>query len=305
MSPFDAIRRSISAKISLTLGTLLVVLLGAASVLITLRQTQQMEEQALEKARATVALAARQYGEMFENAIDSGLLTVADVFDRHYVEIKGYDWGPNPKYHTRFDTLTDRAVIIFEDRILDDPDFVYAVGVDENGYLPTHNTIYQHPLEGTDKDLVGNRTKRMFNNPVELKAAQNLEPGLLQVYHRNTGETMWDVSSPIVVKGKHWGGFRLGVSMVRLEARKWNLVGTLALLLGAFTLVTIVTMYLLIRWALRPVVSLTTAAARISVGEALDQSVKSRAVDEFGQLANAIERLRVSMKAAMSRLGGS
>lgn len=304
MSPIDAVRRSLSAKISLTIAGLLLVLLSIAAGIVTLRQTRQMETEALEKARITAAIAARQYGDMFDNAIDSGLATVADVFDRRYVEIKGYDWGPKPKYHTRFDALTDRAALVFQDRILDDPDFVYAVGVDDNGYIPTHNTIYQRPLDGTEKDLVWNRTKRLFNNPVELKAAQNTDPTLLQVYARDTGETMWDVSSPILVKGKHWGGFRLGVSMVRIEARKWNLALTLFGLLYSFGLLTLVVMFLLVRWALRPVVTLTHTAEQISLGEGLEVSVKSKAVDELGQLANAIERLRVSMRAAMSRLGG-
>jgi HAMP domain-containing protein len=221
------------------------------------------------------------------------------------VEIKGYDWGKNPKYHTRYDALTDRSVLVFQDRILEDQDFVFAVGVDENGYLPTHNTIYQRPMEDAEKDLAGNRTKRLFNDPVGLKAAQNLEPSLMQLYRRDTGETMWDVSAPILVKGKHWGAFRLGVSMVRIEARKSSLALSLSGLLGAFALVTIGFMFVLVTRALRPVVALTEAAEQISLGEGLDTSVKSQATDELGQLANAIERLRVSMKAAMSRLGGS
>jgi HAMP domain-containing protein len=305
MSLVDAVRRSLSAKISLTLAALLLLLVAVAAVVTTLRQTRQMEAETLEKARLTAALSARQYGDMFDNAIDSGLTTVADVFDRKYVEIQGFDWGKNPKYHTRYDSLTDRAVLVFQDRILEDPDFLFAVGVDENGYLPTHNTVFQRPLEGNEKDLAGNRTKRLFNDPVGLKAAQNLEPSLVQVYARDTGETMWDVSAPILVKGKHWGAFRLGVSMVRIEARKWNLATTLVVLLGAFASATIGAMYVLVRRSLRPVVTLTRAAEQISLGEGLDASVKSTQVDELGQLANAIERLRVSMKAAMSRLGGS
>ena len=48
-----------------------------------------MEASTLEKARLAAALGARQYGDTFDNAIDSGLLTVNDVFDRTYVEIKG------------------------------------------------------------------------------------------------------------------------------------------------------------------------------------------------------------------------
>jgi len=178
------------------------------------------------------------------------------------------------------------------------------VGVDVNGYLPTHNTKFQKPISGVaDKDLAGNRTKRIFNDPVGIAAARNAEPSLLQVYKRDTGETMWDVSSPIYVKGKRWGGFRVGVSMERIQARQRELFLTLLAIFAGFAAVTVTAMYVLVRQAMRPVVALTAAADEISLGERLEVPVKSESVDEIGQLTKTIDRLRVSMKAAMDRLG--
>jgi nitrate/nitrite-specific signal transduction histidine kinase len=113
---------------------------------------------------------------------------------------------------------------------------------------------------------------------------------------------MWDVSSPIYVKGKRWGGFRIGVSMERIEARKWTLILSLIGVFGVFALVTITTMFVVVQRAMRPVVALTHAAEQISLGEGLEAPIKSDAVDEIGQLTKTIDRLRVSMKAAMSRL---
>jgi HAMP domain-containing protein len=305
MSLFSAVRSRLSLKISLTLAALLLVLTTGAAAIITLKQTQQMEEMTLEKARLAATLGARQYGDTFDNAIDSGLLSVNDVFDRSYVEIKGWAWGEKPKFHTRFDALTDRAVLVFQDKYLENEDFVFAVGVDVNGYLPTHNSRFQQPLTGVpEKDLAGNRTKRIFNDPVGLAAAKNTEPSLLQVYSRDTGEQMWDVSSPVMVKGKHWGGFRIGVSMERLAAHKKGLILTLAAIFAAFAAITILTMYLVVERSMRPVVELTEAAESISMGDGLDTAIKPQSTDEIGQLTKAVERLRVSMKAAMSRLGG-
>jgi HAMP domain-containing protein len=305
MSLVTTIRSRLSLKISLTLAILLLLLTTGAAVIITMTRTQQMEEMTLEKARMAASLGARQYGDTFDNAVDSGLLTVNDVFDRSYVEIKGWAWGDKPKFHTRFDAFCDRAVLIFQDRYLENEDFLFAVGVDNNGYLPTHNTRFQQPLTGTpEKDLAGNRTKRVFNDPVGLAAAKNTEPSLLQVYRRDTGEVMWDVSSPVVVKGKHWGGFRIGVSMERIGAKQRTLILTLAGIFGAFALITIATMYLVVERAMRPVTDLTAAADAISMGDGLDVPIKSQSTDEIGQLTRTVERLRVSMKAAMSRLGG-
>jgi HAMP domain-containing protein len=304
MSIASAVKGSLSLKISLKLAILVVVLTAIAAIVIVAGQTRNMEQLTLEKARVAAMLGARQYGDFFDNTIDSGLATVADVFDRNYVEIKGYDFKDKPKYHTRYDALTDRGVLVFQDKFLEHPDFVFAVGVDENGYLPTHNTRYQHPVTGDPgKDLAGNRTKRIFADEVGLKAAKNTETTLVQVYARDTGETMWDISAPIFVKGKHWGGFRVAVSMERLDAHKRSLIFTLLVIFGLFTLVTVGALFVVVRGAMRPVVALTHAAEQIGLGEALDTPIKAQSEDEIGQLTKTIDRLRVSMKAAMARLG--
>jgi len=60
----------------------------------------------------------------------------------------------------------------------------------------------------------------------------------------------------------------------------------------------------MVRRAMRPVVAVTEAAEAISMGEGLDTPIKTEAIDEIGHLTKAVERLRISMKAAMSRLGG-
>jgi HAMP domain-containing protein/type II secretory pathway pseudopilin PulG len=305
MSILEPIKRSLGAKIALKLALLLLVLMAIAAVLITTVQTQQMEQATMEKARSTVTQAARQYGDMFDAAIDAGLLTVNEAFDTNYAEIKGWSWGPKPKYHTRYDTLCDRSVLVFQDKILEhDQDYLYAVGADVNGYVPTHNTRAQRPLDGSERDLLENRTKRLFNsNATEVNRVKSTEPFLLQVYHRDTGETLWDASAPIWVKGKHWGAFVLGVSMQRMEARKQALILTLTGVFALFAVATLGSIFILVRGAMRPVVALTEAADLISTGEGLETPIKTAAVDEIGRLTKSIDRLRASMKAAMARLG--
>jgi HAMP domain-containing protein len=304
MSMGAVFRKSLGAQIALKLAIVMLVLTALGATVITTYQTRQMEELTLEKARVAAAIGAQQYGETLEGLIDAGTLTVNDVFDKNYFPIKGYDWGATPKHHTRYDSVTDRAVLMLQDKFLEHEDFVFAVGLDENGYLPTHNAKFSQPLTGVaDTDRAGNRTKRTFADAVSLNATRSLEPTLVQVYKRDTGETLWDVSAPIFVKGKHWGGFRLAVSRDRIAMRQRGLVGALLGVFGVFLLVTISTMYLVVRGAMKPVVALAETANQISLGEALDTPIKSKAVDEIGQLTKTIDRLRASMKAAMTRLG--
>jgi len=97
---------------------------------------------------------------------------------------------------------------------LQDVQVVFAVLADRNGYVPTHNSRYSRPLTGNaETDRKWNRSKRMFNDKVGLAAARNKEGVLVQVYERDTGEKMWDISAPVQLNGRHWGTFRIGYSM--------------------------------------------------------------------------------------------
>jgi HAMP domain-containing protein len=276
---------------------------GAAAV-ITVHETKQLESLTLEKARTAAVLGARFYGAALNHAIDAGLITVADAFDRNYVPIKGHDWGKNPRFHTRYDMVTDAAVVVFQDKFLDDQDFTFAIGVDENGYIPTHDTMFsQAPTGNPDRDVLNNN-KAKADYEEGLKAARNTEGVLVQDYlRRRTGEWMWDVSAPIDVKGKHWGAFRVGVSKQRVAGLQRGLLLLLAGVFAAFFAITVGSMYLVVQQAMRPVVALTAAAEQISLGEALDVPIKPTTTDEIGRLTKQVDRLRASMKAAMNRLG--
>jgi len=305
MSIVEGVKKSLSAKIALKLAVLLLVLLSVAMFVIISEQARHLRQATLEKARITATMGARQYGDVFDDAIDAGLLGVNDVFDTNYVQIKGWDWGDVPKFHTKYDTFTDRAVLVFQDKLLEQNDeFLYARGMDVNGYVPTNNTVSQHPLDGTARDKLENRTKRLFNKTeAEVNRAKNTEPFLLQVYHRDTGETLWDASAPVYVKGKHWGAFSVGVSMKKIAARQRSLIYTLLAIFVVFAVVTLCAVYLLVRRAMQPVVALTGLADQISLGEGLENPIKTGATDEIGVLTKSIDRLRASMKAAMTRLG--
>lgn len=153
--------------------------------------------------------AARQIGKIFEHAIAEGKITEAGLFDRTYRPIH----NTNPqKYHTTFDEFTDRVLPTLQEKILQDhSEVAYAGAVDNNGYFPTHNRKFCQPLTGNyDIDLVNNRTKRIFDDRTGSRCGSNTNPFLLQTYKRDTGEVMHDMSAPIYVNGRHWGGFRIG-----------------------------------------------------------------------------------------------
>ncbi|NDP59999.1 MAG: methyl-accepting chemotaxis protein [Oxalobacteraceae bacterium] len=153
--------------------------------------------------------AASAIGKLFERAIAAGEIGQEALFSRHYQPIP--DTNP-PKFTTPFDAYTDRVLPAIQEALLTRfPDLIYAGAVDDHGYFPTHNRKFCKALTGNPAaDLAGNRTKRIFSDRTGQRCGSSRQPFLLQTYKRDTGEVMHDLSVPIYVHGKHWGGFRTG-----------------------------------------------------------------------------------------------
>ena len=162
--------------------------------------------------REMLALAqdfSKRCTEALERWIASKEVTEERLFSALYYPVAKTD---PPKFTTDWDRFSDRDVQSIEESILSRSALlIYAVMVDKNGYLPTHNLRYSQPLTGNlANDLVNNRTKRIFNDRTGLAAARSQAPFLIQKYQRDTGETMVDLSVPVFVRGMHWGAVRLG-----------------------------------------------------------------------------------------------
>ncbi len=154
-------------------------------------------------------LAAKKVGTLFEQSIDAKKISQQQLFDFKYQTIGNSE---PKKFTTSFDSFTDKYLPQIQEPLLAEfKEIIYAGAVDINGYFPTHNKCFSQPLTGKPEiDVVNNRTKRMFNDPTGIRCGQHTDKFLLQTYKRDTGEIMHDVSAPIFVQGKHWGGFRIG-----------------------------------------------------------------------------------------------
>jgi methyl-accepting chemotaxis protein len=156
---------------------------------------------------------AANISRCFDDAIKSGRITAADLFDEDYRPIA----GSNPQQHTtRFATFTDEVLPDFQEPPLGfNPKITFCAAVDRNGYLATHNRKISQP-QGADPvwNNANCRNRRIFNDRTGLRAGHNTEPFLLQTYRRDMGGgqfvMMKDISAPIVVQGRHWGGLRIG-----------------------------------------------------------------------------------------------
>ncbi len=289
----------ISVKVSILVTIVLSIVVAAGSYYIIKQQSDSLEVQLLERGKIESIVGAKLIGRVMEEAIDNGVFSVKDAFDTSYELIPGFEPA---KYHTKYDFYLDKAILALQDEFFKDGSVVFAVAVDKNGYLPTHNTRYQQPITGDQqRDLVGNRTKRIFNDPVGLAAAKNTKLAFQQVYKRDTGVTMWDISSPVYVKGKHWGGFRIGFSLDKIAQAQQALQTKLIGIMGAILVVSLLSVFIVVNGALKPLIHFTKVASDLADGK-VDEKIKVTGRDEIAQLADVLERLRVSLKAAMDRL---
>jgi methyl-accepting chemotaxis protein len=156
---------------------------------------------------------AKRISDAFETALERGDIRLDQLMDEKYREIP----GTNPKqYLTDYVAFTDRILPPIQDPIQkSDPRIVFCVAWAKGGYLPTHNPNYRQP-QGPDPvwNNANCRNRRLFDDRAVRKVAANTKPFLLQTYRRDMGGgnfvLMKDVSSPIHIRGRHWGAFRMG-----------------------------------------------------------------------------------------------
>ncbi|KAF1687285.1 chemotaxis protein [Pseudoxanthomonas broegbernensis] len=171
-----------------------------------------MREARHARVRALADAAAARIGQALADAVAGGAIGAQALFAREYRPIAGVD---PPKYGTAFDALCDELLPPLQEPVAAaEPWIVFAICANPDGYVPTHNRRFSQPLTGDRaKDLVGNRTKRIFSDRVGRSVGAHTDPYRLQVYRRDTGQIMLDLSVPVYVDGRHWGGFRIGYTL--------------------------------------------------------------------------------------------
>ena len=158
---------------------------------------------------------AAEISEVFQRAVDSGRIGLSALFDRNYRPIPGTD---PVQMMAAFTDFTDQVlpgilepVLMLSDRI------GFCAAVDTNGYLPTHNKKFSAPQRPGDAvwNTANCRNRRIFADRVGLAAGRSTAPFLVQTYRRDMGGgnfvVMKDISAPITVGGRHWGGLRLAI----------------------------------------------------------------------------------------------
>lgn len=153
--------------------------------------------------------AAKAIEERFEADIENGAISMERLFNSTLKPIEGTQ---PQQYTSQFDGYADTVLPAIQEPLLrDNPALVYAIATTIAGYVPTHNSAFcARPNGNLQHDTQHCRTKRLFNDRTGARCGSHEKTLLLQTYKRDTGEIMHDLSVPIRIGGRHWGGIRLG-----------------------------------------------------------------------------------------------
>ena len=303
----NKIFKKLSTRLAIVTIAVMAVLITALALYLVRERSRNMEKLILQKGIASAKTGAKVLGCILDSVIDDGFFTISEVFDYTLVPVelpekitKGYkdvspeELGEIQKYHytTALDSHLDNIILEIEDKFMEDPQVKYAALLDVNGYLPCHNSCYSQRLTGDFiYDRNNNRTKRIFNDEVAVKASRNVDKSyLFQVYYRDTGETMWDISSPVFVKARHWGTFRVGIDMERVHRAIVSLRWRLILLMGILLIVIALVVILVTSLMMRPLKFLHSGVKQVAKGNlTYQQEIISN--DEIGDLSRAFNKM--------------
>ena len=166
-------------------------------------------EPMIAKCKATAAEVQRT----LQSAIDSGRITVDDMFDNNYEYIEGTD---PPQYMTRYLALTDEVLPpIQEPALASDPRIQMFIAMDRNGLIGTNNLKVSKPQRPGDPvwNAANCRNRRLYHDRAGMAAGANTRPHLIQSYIRDMGGgkfvALKEVCCPIILSGRLWGNMRL------------------------------------------------------------------------------------------------
>lgn len=163
----------------------------------------------------------RGWAEQVSSALASLEAQGLNMFDERY---KRTNEGQQPeKYDLPYTDAYERLLRpMFDGFVSQRPEFIYAIAVDRNGYAPAHHTKVSNPITGNfSVDNLKSRHRRIFaGNRAEQRRASHTEPFLLQTFIRDTGEVLNDLSIPLYINGRHWGGLIMGFDPKQLLDEK-------------------------------------------------------------------------------------
>lgn len=157
---------------------------------------------------------AAEVSALVGEALKSGALTQAELFDTDYQPINGTD---PVQYMTRFVPFADRALRpVFDAHSARDRAIVGCCLVDMNGHLPTHISERSQPQQAGNREwnVEFCRNRQIFMDGQTRQALDEDGDYFLYTYRQDLGEGRYralrSVLVPMHFAGRRWGLYELG-----------------------------------------------------------------------------------------------
>jgi methyl-accepting chemotaxis protein len=159
-----------------------------------------------------VKTVASEITTILEDAVRSGLLTEAELFDTNY---QRESLAEPAQYRTAAVAPLETCVRPrLEAELLKEPTPDFCFLQDRNGFCAVHNLRYSQTarLDDTIWNLKHARARRIFDDRFGMSASRNLRPFFVQSYARDMGDAIhlrMEFDAPLFVFGRHWGAVRM------------------------------------------------------------------------------------------------
>ncbi len=232
--------------------------------------------------RQNASLGARMIEHVLEKSVANGIFELVEIFDDLYEPIPGTD---PPRFHTAYDRYLDRNLRTLQEAFLQAEPIYYAYAVNRDGFVPVHNDPDRNGF------LLAPPTPFPREDPSFACRSRAGEDGYgYQEY-----------ASPIFVRQRRWGEFRVGVPNNIIRALVRERVATASGLIVGLSMLLASVVLLVVRRSLRPLTELSEAARRMGEG---DLNVRSsyRSDDELGNLSELFNSMADRIQASYQLL---
>lgn len=134
----------------------------------------------------------------------------------------------------------------------------------------------------------------VFNDEVGIKAAQATEP-LSQLYKRDTGEMLLDMSSPVMVGEDQVGSVRIGFPIELLNEAKQQATYSALIMSAVIFFIILLVVVPALRALVKPVKALIAATEDVAQGDFTRQIVVNTD-DEVGKLAKSFNQMVMAVR---------
>ena len=177
---------------------------------------------------------ADQLSLALEQAVDTHVLTVEQLFDSNYHR----DGATEPAQYMNAAVVPLEPCVrsLLENALTGRPAPDFCFLQDRNGFVATHNLRYSRPPRAGDAiwNMRHSRMRRIFDDRAGMAASRNLKPFIVQSYARDMGdaiEVRMEFDAPVFVHGRHWGAVRMAYKL--FEDSVANDLGAVSVAAGA------------------------------------------------------------------------